>query len=138
MLQMCSVRFRFVQNILRPGLIMDQKNLSSELLSQSKNHSFCSDLDKLRTYAGLLRSLLVSMAPSKKHKLPKPLPDGFILTDTEKKSWRLGRIIGEGGFGLIYLASRDVDRPVSADSPFVIKVVSLTENKRRSGIIFRK
>lgn len=62
------------------------------------------------------------MAPPKKPKLPKPLPDGFILTDTEKKRWRLGHIIGQGGFGLIYLASLNVDRPVPADSKYVIKV----------------
>uniref|UniRef100_A0A8C6SMM7 VRK serine/threonine kinase 2 n=1 Tax=Neogobius melanostomus TaxID=47308 RepID=A0A8C6SMM7_9GOBI len=62
------------------------------------------------------------MAPPKKQTLPKPLPDGFILTDTEKKRWRLGRIIGQGGFGLIYLASLNVERPVPADSEFVIKV----------------
>lgn len=54
--------------------------------------------------------------------MPKPLPDGFILTDTEKKRWRLGKIIGQGGFGLIYLASPHVDRPVPADTDFVIKV----------------
>ncbi|XP_024916428.1 serine/threonine-protein kinase VRK2 isoform X3 [Cynoglossus semilaevis] len=62
------------------------------------------------------------MAPPKKLALPKPLPDGFILTDTEKKKWRLGRIIGQGGFGLIYLASLDVDRPVAADTDYVIKL----------------
>ncbi|XP_013876946.1 serine/threonine-protein kinase VRK2 isoform X2 [Austrofundulus limnaeus] len=62
------------------------------------------------------------MAPPKKNTLPKPLPEGFILTDTEKKKWRLGKITGQGGFGLIYLASQDVDRPVTEDSNFVIKV----------------
>ncbi|XP_044069911.1 serine/threonine-protein kinase VRK2 isoform X2 [Siniperca chuatsi] len=62
------------------------------------------------------------MAPQRKRALPKPLPDGFLLTDTEKKKWRLGKIIGQGGFGLIYLASQDVDRPVAADTDFVIKV----------------
>ncbi|KAM9344734.1 serine/threonine-protein kinase VRK1-like isoform 1-T2 [Symphorus nematophorus] len=62
------------------------------------------------------------MAPPKKSALPKPLPEGFILTDTEKKKWRLGKIIGQGGFGLIYLASQDVDRPVATDTHFVIKV----------------
>nr|XP_020472693.1 serine/threonine-protein kinase VRK1-like isoform X2 [Monopterus albus] len=62
------------------------------------------------------------MAPPRKSKLPKPLPDGFVLTDSEKKKWRLGKIIGQGGFGLIYLASQDVDRPVAADTHFVIKV----------------
>uniref|UniRef100_A0A3Q2D746 non-specific serine/threonine protein kinase n=1 Tax=Cyprinodon variegatus TaxID=28743 RepID=A0A3Q2D746_CYPVA len=62
------------------------------------------------------------MAPPKKRNLPKPLPDGFILADGEKKQWRLGKIIGEGGFGLIYLASQDVSRPVAPDADFVIKV----------------
>uniref|UniRef100_UPI0037E79818 serine/threonine-protein kinase VRK2 n=1 Tax=Semicossyphus pulcher TaxID=241346 RepID=UPI0037E79818 len=61
------------------------------------------------------------MAP-KKTTLPKPLPEGFILTDSEKKKWRLGKIIGQGGFGLIYLASQDVDRPVAEDTDYVIKV----------------
>ncbi|XP_069545942.1 serine/threonine-protein kinase VRK2 isoform X2 [Brachyistius frenatus] len=62
------------------------------------------------------------MAPPRKNKLPKPLPEGFVLTDTEKKKWKLGKIIGQGGFGLIYLASQDVDRPVARDADFVIKV----------------
>lgn len=44
-----------------------------------------------------------SMAPPRKTKLPEPLPDGFVLTDTETKRWRLGGILGHGGFGLIYL-----------------------------------
>nr|XP_029497702.1 serine/threonine-protein kinase VRK1-like [Oncorhynchus nerka] len=41
---------------------------------------------------------------------------------TEKKRWRLGRIIGQGGFELIYLASQEVDTPVGEDSNFLIKV----------------
>ncbi|CAB1449877.1 unnamed protein product [Pleuronectes platessa] len=72
-----------------------------------------------RMRAGEVRG---SMAPPKKNVLPKPLPEGFILTDTEKRKWRLGKIIGQGGFGLIYLASRDVDRPAAADTDFVIKL----------------
>ncbi|XP_022599604.1 serine/threonine-protein kinase VRK1-like isoform X3 [Seriola dumerili] len=62
------------------------------------------------------------MAPPRKNALPKELPEGFILSDTEKKNWRLGRKIGEGGFGLIYLASQDVDRRVAEDADFVIKL----------------
>ncbi|MBN3304799.1 VRK2 kinase, partial [Amia calva] len=57
-----------------------------------------------------------------RRKVLKPLPEGFILTDTEKKQWRLGKVIGQGGFGLIYLASKSVDTPVRDDSDFVIKV----------------
>ncbi|KAM4590803.1 serine/threonine-protein kinase VRK1-like isoform 2-T3 [Odontesthes bonariensis] len=62
------------------------------------------------------------MAPPRRSALPKPLPDGFILTDTEKKKWRLGKIIGQGGFGLIYLASQDTGKPVAEDTDFAIKV----------------
>uniref|UniRef100_A0A8C7QUR1 non-specific serine/threonine protein kinase n=1 Tax=Oncorhynchus mykiss TaxID=8022 RepID=A0A8C7QUR1_ONCMY len=62
------------------------------------------------------------MAPPRKRALPAPLPDGFTLIDTEKKQWKLGRIIGQGGFGLIYLASQDMEMPVGEDSHFVIKV----------------
>ncbi|XP_043111753.1 serine/threonine-protein kinase VRK2-like isoform X2 [Puntigrus tetrazona] len=60
--------------------------------------------------------------PPKKYTLPRPLPEGYVLTDSEKKSWRIGKIIGKGGFGLIYLASRDVNVPVRDDADFVIKV----------------
>lgn len=95
--------------------------------------------------------LPVWMAPPKKGSLPKPLPEGFVLSDSQKKKWRLGKVIGQGGFGLIYLgtglildyrwpvfhpgitaltvsrcvtASEDVDRPVASDTAFVIKMVN--------------
>ncbi|TRZ00001.1 hypothetical protein DNTS_015859 [Danionella cerebrum] len=60
--------------------------------------------------------------PPKKYTVPRPLPDGSTLTDSEKKDWRIGKIIGKGGFGLIYLASRNVNVPVPDDTTFVIKV----------------
>nr|XP_019952785.1 PREDICTED: serine/threonine-protein kinase VRK1-like isoform X2 [Paralichthys olivaceus] len=62
------------------------------------------------------------MAPPKKNVLPNPLPEGFVLTDSEKKKWRLGNVIGQGGCGLIYLASLGVGRPATADTDFVIKL----------------
>ncbi|XP_076829989.1 serine/threonine-protein kinase VRK2 isoform X2 [Brachyhypopomus gauderio] len=61
------------------------------------------------------------MSP-KRSVLPCPLPDGFVMTDTEKKRWRLGKVIGEGGCGLIYLASDCPDAPVGEDTGYVIKV----------------
>ncbi|KAM9477347.1 serine/threonine-protein kinase VRK2 [Clarias gariepinus] len=61
------------------------------------------------------------MAPKKKP-LPCPLPEGWILIDTEKRKWRLGKIIGKGGFGLIYLASDRVESSVAEDTDYVIKV----------------
>uniref|UniRef100_A0ABM5FCN2 non-specific serine/threonine protein kinase n=2 Tax=Pogona vitticeps TaxID=103695 RepID=A0ABM5FCN2_9SAUR len=64
------------------------------------------------------------MPPKRKGKynLPVPLKEGMILKDTEKKEWRLGRMIAQGGFGLIYLASPCVDIPVDEKAEHVIKV----------------
>ncbi|XP_019468042.1 serine/threonine-protein kinase VRK2 isoform X4 [Meleagris gallopavo] len=55
-------------------------------------------------------------------KLPVPLPRDTILKDTEGKTWRLGSQIGQGGFGLIYLASPHTHVPVEDDAMHVIKV----------------
>ncbi|NXI44653.1 VRK2 kinase, partial [Galbula dea] len=55
-------------------------------------------------------------------KLPVPLPKDMILKDTEGKSWRLGSQIGQGGFGLIYLASPQTHVPVEDDALHVVKV----------------
>ncbi|NXG00299.1 VRK2 kinase, partial [Sakesphorus luctuosus] len=55
-------------------------------------------------------------------KLPVPLPRDMILKDTEGKAWRLGSQIGQGGFGLIYLASSQTHVPVQDDAVHVIKV----------------
>lgn len=49
--------------------------------------------------------VLWCIMPPKKYTLPSELPDGWILTDSEKKKWRIGKIIGKGGFGLIYLGN---------------------------------
>ncbi|CAL8255211.1 unnamed protein product [Lota lota] len=62
------------------------------------------------------------MARPSKNTLPKPLPEGFTLADSEKRLWRLGKVIGQGGFGLIYLASQDVNSAVAEYTDFVIKV----------------
>lgn len=37
------------------------------------------------------------------NRLPDPLPHGSILTDVMKRKWKLGKSIGVGGFGEIYL-----------------------------------
>lgn len=60
-------------------------------------------------------------APAKR-KLADKFPAGEILTDTGKKVWKLGDPIGQGGFGLIYLAEENSAKTVGADAPYVIKV----------------
>ncbi|XP_043281198.1 serine/threonine-protein kinase VRK1-like [Venturia canescens] len=55
-------------------------------------------------------------------RLPTRLPAGEILTDITQNQWRLGKPIGCGGFGDIYLASNDIDHNVSDDAKYVIKI----------------
>ncbi|XP_064809428.1 serine/threonine-protein kinase VRK1-like isoform X1 [Oncorhynchus masou masou] len=57
-----------------------------------------------------------------KRKLAEEFPLGEVLTDTSKKSWKLGAPIGQGGFGLLYLANDNSSKSVGADAPYVIKV----------------
>uniref|UniRef100_A0AAQ5X0Y1 Protein kinase domain-containing protein n=1 Tax=Amphiprion ocellaris TaxID=80972 RepID=A0AAQ5X0Y1_AMPOC len=56
----------------------------------------------------MTKNIAIQSGQELKNALPKPLPDGFILTDTEKKKWKLGTIIGQGGFGLIYLGNEHI------------------------------
>ncbi|KAM4624838.1 serine/threonine-protein kinase VRK1 [Polymixia lowei] len=57
-----------------------------------------------------------------KRKLAEEFPPGEVLTDTGKKAWKLGAPIGQGGFGLIYLADENSAKDVGTDAPYVIKV----------------
>ncbi|KAF6321911.1 VRK serine/threonine kinase 2 [Rhinolophus ferrumequinum] len=57
---------------------------------------------------------------NEKYKLPVPLPEGKVLDDMEGKQWVLGKMIGSGGFGLIYLAF-PTNKP-GKDARHVIKV----------------
>ncbi|XP_036781897.2 serine/threonine-protein kinase VRK2 isoform X1 [Manis pentadactyla] len=57
---------------------------------------------------------------NEKYRLPVPLPEGKVLYDMEGNQWVLGKIIGSGGFGLIYLAF-PMNKP-EKDARHVIKV----------------
>jgi hypothetical protein len=35
--------------------------------------------------------------------MPEKFDEGFVLTDIFKTNWTLGKPIGQGGFGLVYL-----------------------------------
>ncbi|XP_044023756.1 serine/threonine-protein kinase VRK1 isoform X2 [Siniperca chuatsi] len=60
-------------------------------------------------------------APAKRQ-LAEEFPPGEVLTDTGKKAWKLGAPVGQGGFGLIYLADENSAKAVGADARYVIKV----------------
>ncbi|RZC38781.1 serine/threonine-protein kinase VRK1, partial [Asbolus verrucosus] len=52
------------------------------------------------------------------------LKDGEFLRDVTGKQWKLGKAVGVGGFGEIYLASDKLTKKVTADSLYVAKVES--------------
>ena len=41
------------------------------------------------------------------YRLPDPIPEGTIIQGQGKKSWKIGKSIGVGGFGEIYLGSKE-------------------------------
>ena len=58
------------------------------------------------------------------HSLVKPLHEGVILTDMMKAEWKIGKPVGSGGFGLLYLGElgwfNDRDNDDSWDSDSLI------------------
>lgn len=55
--------------------------------------------------------------------LTREFVDGTILTDLTLKDWRIGKPIGKGSFGEIFLASDDVFKPVNSENAkYVVKI----------------
>uniref|UniRef100_A0A2K5UVN6 Serine/threonine-protein kinase VRK2 n=1 Tax=Macaca fascicularis TaxID=9541 RepID=A0A2K5UVN6_MACFA len=69
---------------------------------------------------GTLRPEVMPPKRNEKYKLPIPLPEGKVLDDMEGNQWVLGKKIGSGGFGLIYLAF-PTNKP-EKDARHVVKV----------------
>ncbi|KAH8238687.1 hypothetical protein KR038_001421 [Drosophila bunnanda] len=75
--------------------------------------SFASDQNNLST----------TESPRPVYTLRPSVVNGTILRDLLSKAWRLGRPIGKGNFGEIFLASDDTVCPVSSDSAkYVVKI----------------
>lgn len=53
--------------------------------------------------------------------LSDPLPQGLVLKDLRKKTWKLGKSIGLGGFGEIYAAAL-LDGHTLSEEDYVVKV----------------
>jgi len=85
----------------------ESSNKSNEPVTPSKD-----EVDDRETYRRSPNGFL----------LAAPLPKGEILVDTRKQPWRLGKTIGCGGFGEIYLASRLDENGVASGEDYVIKL----------------
>lgn len=57
------------------------------------------------------------------HVMPEPIPEGEIITDLSKTSWKIGPSIGIGGFGQIYSACKASNPPKkTSDYEYVVKI----------------
>lgn len=55
--------------------------------------------------------------------LTKEIVDGAIMTDIKKNKWRIGKPLGKGSCGEVFLASNDVKRAVtSTNANYVVKI----------------
>lgn len=55
--------------------------------------------------------------------LAPPVPLGTVIRDTRLKKWTVGKPIGAGGFGAIYLCDRGEQKDgISDDAEFVVKI----------------
>ncbi|NXP53650.1 VRK1 kinase, partial [Heliornis fulica] len=59
--------------------------------------------------------------PTKSH-LAEVFPAGEFLADKSGKEWKLGDLIGQGGFGRLYLADVNSSKLVESDAPYVAKM----------------
>lgn len=60
------------------------------------------------------------------YEMPKELKSGDVLTDQHKKSWKIGKSIGIGGFGEIYSACAADKVPKKVDDyQYVVKLVNI-------------
>jgi vaccinia related kinase len=50
------------------------------------------------------------------------VPVDTLFVDLTKKEWRLGKPIGSGGFGLIYLTHLSSAGPVNDDAEYCMKI----------------
>ncbi|OQV16444.1 Serine/threonine-protein kinase VRK1 [Hypsibius exemplaris] len=77
---------------------------------------------------------------AKGYKRPDPLPEGFLVEDRiNKRSWRVGERIGQGGFADVYTASDHTSKPVPlATAKNVIKVEPLDNSPLFQEIKFFK
>ncbi|KAL4238281.1 Serine/threonine-protein kinase vrk1 [Mactra antiquata] len=58
----------------------------------------------------------------KAHQLAVKFQNGEVLRDLTKKNWKIGDVIGQGGFGLIYLASEADSSKVGSNAEYVVKI----------------
>jgi len=99
------------ENIPPPSIDNEEKSAKPEVESAKSEEKPEEDVDNRETNRRSPNGFL----------LPDPLPKGERLVDSTKQEWVLGKPIGLGGFGELYLASSRVDNKLSPED-YVIKI----------------
>lgn len=60
--------------------------------------------------------------------LTKELADGEILTDIAGSHWRIGKPVGKGSFGEIFLAADEINKPVENDKSYYVAKIEPHSN----------
>jgi vaccinia related kinase len=76
----------------------------------------------IKPATGAEREQPVKKVDSNGNKFPECILEGEILQDITMNQWKLGKSIGTGGFGEIYLASNNINETVGLDAQYVVKV----------------
>lgn len=72
--------------------------------------------------AGKIIKTKAKKVAAKGHKLPDPIKPGEIFVDSAKKSWKVGKSLGSGGFGEVYSATDDLNDNKVDGYKYVMKV----------------
>ncbi|XP_062503194.1 serine/threonine-protein kinase VRK1-like [Corticium candelabrum] len=65
------------------------------------------------------------VAAKSSYDFPEPMPVGEVLADMQKGNWKLGKSIGRGGFGELYLAQRtlkQMSEDEDKEANYVVKI----------------
>lgn len=89
--------------------------------ADSENHQY--ETPQKRQKVSIETPTSCSPALNVSFQLTREFVDGTILTDLSLKDWRIGKPIGKGSFGEIFLASDNVSKPVTSENAkYVVKI----------------
>lgn len=117
---------------LRPKIVnkVDPKpNENQEVVIEKKKVRVVKPKDKEPKEKEVKKKAVPKAAPKPKkapaakgHKLPDPIKPGQVFVDSAKKSWKVGKSLGSGGFGEVYSATDDLNEKNVDVFKYVMKV----------------
>uniref|UniRef100_A0A182QYQ7 non-specific serine/threonine protein kinase n=1 Tax=Anopheles farauti TaxID=69004 RepID=A0A182QYQ7_9DIPT len=107
---------------------MGKRNAAAAIVDADRLPQFESPPKRMKHHTQTVVSPVVAEPSSpndsaSEFSLSKEFVDGTKLMDLTLKQWRIGKPIGKGSFGEIFLASDDIDTPVTSENAkYVVKI----------------